>query len=114
MSNMSLLARSEDLPRPDCSTKIILSAGREEVARTPLAYLLSFCFRNNGSLDSGSYLGGFSLTKISKAMSVAKPWAISNRTWVWAVVCWYRVVGGAFTVSRLVMSLVPVASMTKS
>ena len=71
LSKISLLARSDDLPRPDCSTKIILSAGREEVARTPLAYLLSFRFRNNGSLDSGSYLGGFSLTKISKAMSVA-------------------------------------------
>ena len=83
---MSLLALYEVRARLDCSTKMIRCAGKEDVEMTPLENLDSLCHIEVGSLDSGSYLGGFSHRKTSSPWSKVRDCAVSNSSCDWLVV----------------------------
>ena len=74
---ISVLPFPADLPRLACSTRKILGVAPVVLARTPLEYLVSFCFMPVGSAVV-SYLGGLSTTKISMSNSLVRLSATSN------------------------------------
>ena len=74
---MSVLPLPADLPRLACSTRKILGVAPVVLARTPLEYLVSFCFIPVGSAVT-SYLGGLSTTKTSISNSLVSDLATSK------------------------------------